>query len=211
MKFKNIFLVLFVVIMASCQDDDGVDIASPQEVFDLEKVGIDTFINRVYYDESSKIFKEIDEGQTSIKDDPNLSEVFLTTNGVAYTAYVYQIFEGKNTAPDSNDIVNVDFQLFSFSFNEEGELSADTTNLNENQFFRNLGTEVNVFREALPLFKSGDVFESELAPRTYQDSGEGLLIIPSGIAPQINGDTVLIPIIIRFKLRSVTLVANTNL
>ncbi|MGY5351158.1 hypothetical protein ACXGQW_01070 [Wenyingzhuangia sp. IMCC45533] len=218
MNFKNIFFALLSILLVSCEEDE-VDVLTPQEIYDNDKSNIEAFINATYYDESIDMFKIIDDNQVSLKNDPNLTPVTYRREGIDYIVYVYKTKEGSNISPDSNDIVKVGFEYFNFIANDEGNFpQIDLFNQNtgisnierERTFFRNLATEDNAYTATLPLFKSGDVVESVNGPRTFENSGEGLLIVPTGLEPTINGGVFRQTLIIRIQLRNVTEVTNPN-
>ncbi len=178
MNFKNIILSLLTILIISCQsDDDGGGDFNYQKQYDSEKSIIDAYLKSHYYDDETKLFQDLKEGEKALIQDEKLKEIEVSFNDVLYKMYVYVFVEGVGgEIPDSNDRVNIISTIFNL---ENEELSSNKTNDGATV---SLPEQIESLKQSLLFLKSGTVSEEIFEePRQYLNFGEGLVITPSGL------------------------------
>ncbi len=206
MNIKKICYIVFAAIsIIGCSNGDN-QFTSLEEDYDKDKKNIDFFLNNNYYDASLDVFttEAPSVDQPLLVNDENLMKITVEANGVAYDMYTYETVEGKDVAPDGNDIVNVTFEVF--------DLQNESINVQrENDSFVNLNTGLIGFKNGLPNFKGGFVNATDImSPRAYKDTGKGFIILPRGltISGNITNPVEASATYYKVNLRSVTKVAN---
>lgn len=205
MNFKKIIMAAFAVLVVGCQEDTEVFDHVAQ--YNKEKVEIDTYLATHYYDSDSDQFEDLVEGKTSLANDDNLKAVETTYLDIDYTMYTYETVEGTGNSPDANDIVNITYKLTSLEnlLYQENDV---------NDAFLDLTGLIPGWQVGLPNFKEGESNEDDpTLPRQYSNSGEGLMIVPSGLAYQNFGSGLISAnetLIFKIVLRSVGQIENDD-
>ncbi|NIJ46043.1 FKBP-type peptidyl-prolyl cis-trans isomerase [Wenyingzhuangia heitensis] len=204
MNFKKIILAVLAVLVIGCQDDTEVFDHAGQ--YKIEKVEIATYLATHYYNSENDQFENLVEGKTSLANDEKLKAVETNYNNIDYTMYTYETVVGTGNSPDTNDIVNIVYKLTSL----ENELYQEN---DVNDGFLDLTTVIPGWQIGLPSFKEGTYDETTdpSIPRQYKDSGEGLMIVPSGLAYQNFGSGLISAnetLVFKIVLRSVGQIEN---
>ncbi|CAM1344038.1 FKBP-type peptidyl-prolyl cis-trans isomerase [Tenacibaculum amylolyticum] len=196
-KFKHIFLLGIVSLLVyACGSQGGI----PVDNFDHAAQAVrdnDTivkFLQNHYYDATEDIVKRIDAGQTSLFNDTKLrtQDVVETINDVAidYKLYTYVIDEG--TSPKGNPTV-VDSVLVSYHgqriLNTE-DLSAEFDR-NTNLWFVLGAGVIRGWSYGFTNFKGGTNITTPGNPLTFENTGKGIIFIPSGLAYRNQGNNAI--------------------
>lgn len=187
-KFKHVFLVGVVSLLVyACGSQGGI----PVDNFDHAAQAVrdnDTivkFLQNHYYDATEDIVKQIDAGQTSLFNDTKLrtQDVVETINNVDidYKLYTYIIDEG--TSSKGNPTV-VDSVLVSYNgqriINTE-RISGDFDRNVDRWFVLGAGV-IRGWSYGFTNFKGGENITTPNNPLTYENTGKGIIFIPSGLA-----------------------------
>lgn len=204
-RIKNIFLLLIlgVVVMISCDDDNVNGFINPFEDVDYEALAISDndsivkFLSTHYYDTLNEEVRLIDAGQSSMfSDSENLKIKDVTSNDINYKLYVYitnigepNSSKGNPTKVDSVFISRNELPLLNNS------ISFDPLKVNNQVWWNLLPTFDFVEENERPLLGAVEAFQffkpgeniTDDGPITYQNTGKGYIFMPSGIAyPSIN-------------------------
>ena len=193
MNFKYIFIAVLAALVMSCSDDDSVEDFDHAAQYETEKQEINDYLASHYYNSDVDLFEDLIDGETSLADDTSLVAIETTYNDIDYTLYIYETFEGiyvdeddsddsedggTKESPDDNDTVNVGYSLMSLENTVYQERSVQET-------IFSLSNLIIAWQIGLPYFKAGTFDESDSTlPRQYINSGEGFMIVPSGLAYQ---------------------------
>ncbi len=188
MKLKYLVL-LFIAITTvfSCKDDD--DDKEKHDPVAQALIDDDLLVEflQSHYINEDKLVDTIMNNETSIYNSDKLSIQNITENEVSYKLYYYTDFEGVGENPTRNDSVQMlyrGFTLDSIKFDEN--LSFTST-----KSWLELTSVIQGWRYGVPHFKSGDEVSFPDESFGYENTGEGILFIPSGLAYG-NGGTVSI-------------------
>ena len=184
-KIKNIFAFAIVTILIySC----GTSSTTPVDDFDYEAQALidnDTlvkFLKTHYFDTSVDSVKALVSGQTALYDDTSkLKSMIVTDFDVDYTLYYYVNREG---APDPDkgyptvmDSVFVKYYGQRIVTTDSLSASVDT---NSNIWFT-LNGVIRGWSHGFTNFKGGKNI-TDNGPITYENGGNGVLFVPSGLA-----------------------------
>jgi len=183
-KIKNIVaFIVFTLIIYAC----GTSSTGVVDDFDYEAQALmdnDTlvkFLKNHYFDTSVDSVKTLVAGETALYDDSKLKSMSVTDFEVDYTLYYYtnrigspSIDKGFPTVMDSvfvkyfgQTIVNTDSISNSFD--------------NNNGIWFTLNSVIRGWTFGYTKFKGGDNI-TDNGPITYENGGNGILFIPSGLA-----------------------------
>ncbi|UMB61081.1 FKBP-type peptidyl-prolyl cis-trans isomerase [Lutibacter sp. A80] len=207
MKIKNI-LVLFAICLAiySCKKDDDSDDydAASQSIID-DNILIE-YLKTHYLNEDGAL-DTITSGQSSLMVDPRLGVQEVEYNEVDYKLYYLVKNEGSTISPSAVDSVFVTYT---------GMLLDSTVFDSKTTFSWNIGTSPAVLSGLIPgwqygftNFKGGTVVQNEDESFDFEDYGEGILFIPSGLAYGNISSGIIeenSPLIFEIALKSVNLI-----
>jgi FKBP-type peptidyl-prolyl cis-trans isomerase FkpA len=195
-KIKNIFAFAIVTILIySC----GTSSTTPVDDFDYEAQALidnDTlvkFLKTHYFDTSVDSVKALVSGQTALYDDTSkLKSMIVTDFDVDYTLYYYVNREG---APDPDkgyptvmDSVFVKYYGQRIVTTDSLSASVDT---NSNIWFT-LNGVIRGWSHGFTNFKGGKNI-TDNGPITYENGGNGVLFVPSGLAYSNTGQGPILP------------------
>lgn len=195
-KIKNIFAFAIVTILIySC----GTSSTTPVDDFDYEAQALidnDTlvkFLKTHYFDTSVDSVKALVSGQTALYDDTSkLKSMIVTDFDVDYTLYYYVNREG---APDPDkgyptvmDSVFVKYYGQRIVTTDSLSASVDT---NSNIWFT-LNGVIRGWSHGFTNFKGGKNI-TDNGPITYENGGNGVLFVPSGLAYANTGQGPILP------------------
>jgi FKBP-type peptidyl-prolyl cis-trans isomerase FkpA len=195
-KIKNIFAFAIVTILIySC----GTSSTTPVDDFDYEAQALidnDTlvkFLKTHYFDTSVDSVKALVSGQTALYDDTSkLKSMIVTDFDIDYTLYYYVNREG---APDPDkgyptvmDSVFVKYYGQRIVTTDSLSASVDT---NSNIWFT-LNGVIRGWSHGFTNFKGGKNI-TDNGPITYENGGNGVLFVPSGLAYANTGQGPILP------------------
>ena len=195
-KIKNIFAFAIVTILIySC----GTSSTTPVDDFDYEAQALidnDTlvkFLKTHYFDTSVDSVKAIVSGQTALYDDTSkLKSMIVTDFDVDYTLYYYVNREGSPDPdkgyPTVMDSVFVKYYGQRIVTTDSLSASVDT---NSNIWFT-LNGVIRGWSHGFTNFKGGKNI-TDNGPITYENGGNGVLFVPSGLAYSNTGQGPIQP------------------
>ena len=195
-KIKNIFAFAIVTILIySC----GTSSTTPVDDFDYEEQALidnDTlvkFLKTHYFDTSVDSVKALVSGQTALYDDTSkLKSMIVTDFDVDYTLYYYVNREGTPDPdkgyPTVMDSVFVKYYGQRIVRTDSLSASVDT---NSNIWFT-LNGVIRGWSHGFTNFKGGKNI-TDNGPITYENGGNGVLFVPSGLAYSNTGQGPIQP------------------
>ena len=195
-KIKNIFAFAIVTILIySC----GTSSTTPVDDFDYEAQALidnDTlvkFLKTHYFDTSVDSVKALVSGQTALYDDTSkLKSMIVTEFDIDYTLYYYVNREGTPDPdkgyPTVMDSVFVKYYGQRIVRTDSLSASVDT---NSNIWFT-LNGVIRGWSHGFTNFKGGKNI-TDNGPITYENGGNGVLFVPSGLAYSNTGQGPIQP------------------
>jgi uncharacterized protein YcfL len=190
MKLKYLVL-LFIAITTvfSCKDDD--DDEEQHDPVAQALIDDDLLVEflKSHYINDDKLVDTILNNETSIYNSSQLSIQNITENEVNYKLYYYTDFEGVGENPTRNDSVQMLYRGFTL----------DSIKIDENLSFTSarswleLTSVIQGWRYGVPHFKSGDEVFFPDESFGYENTGDGILFIPSGLAYRNVGTVTIAP------------------
>ncbi len=183
MKINNwlVLLLGFVLILASCNNDDdgngGEDFdAAAQALIDDEK--LIEYLQTHHYvpptgDDVFGVIDTILEGETFSPLMDNVLTKPVTENDINYNLYYLINNPGKNFAPTRADSILVNYRGFLL----------DSTKFDERLSFiwLSLTNVIRGWQYGFELYKDGDNITQPNEPLEFEDSGNGIIFLPSGL------------------------------
>ena len=187
-KLKNIFALCILSVFAyACGNSD----TTPIEVFDneaqalIDKDSLSIFFTKHYYDTAVDSVKTLVAGATPLSEDANLKTMNVTENEIEYELYYY-IAEPEHVgtptidkgSPTSLDSVFVKYEGFRINGTDS---ITPRFEIREIPIWFTLNSVIRGWSYGFTNFKNGDNI-TDNGPITYQNEGNGILFIPSGLA-----------------------------
>jgi hypothetical protein len=181
MKWKLIMtLVLLSVIGFSCSDDDKVEPHDPAAQSLIDDAILVEFLQSHYLTPE----KEIDtilNNETPLYSQVETEDILL--DEVAYKQYFYTDFKGVGKSPTRNDSIMMKyrgFRLDSVKFDEN-------TSFTSSKSWFHLPNLIQGWRYGMPHYQAGEKFINPDESFDFENTGKGILFIPSGLAFGENG------------------------
>jgi len=194
-KIKNVLaFIIFAAFIYGC------DNASVQAIddFDYEAQALidnDTlvkFLKNHYFDTSLELVKTMVTGETALYDDSKLNSMSVTENDIDYTLYYYtnrlgnpvldkgypSVIDSIYVKYDGQRIINTDSITDSFDSN--------------NGIWFTLNSVIRGWAYGFTNFKGGNNITNN-GPITFEDGGNGVLFIPSGLGYSNTGSGAILP------------------
>ena len=185
MKLKYLIVLLLSVAIFSCSDDDDKDVHDPVAQSLIDDALLVDFL-KGHYLTPEKTIDTISNNETPLYDQVETENI--TFNEVSYKQYYYTDFEGIGKNPSRNDSIQIQYKGFLLDSTQfDQNLSWTST-----KSWFHLPNLIEGWRYGLPNYKEG---EKEIFPDesfTYNNTGKGIIFIPSGLAYGEVG-TVTIP------------------
>ncbi len=176
MKYLNRFLALslFVALFLSCNGDEEDNFDPAVQSLEDDEALV-TFMKSHYYNEAEDSVDTLTSNdRVSLFLDPRLKSEAITENEVDYTLYYLLLEEGTNESPSMVDRVFTDYTGYFTS-------NLNAFDSNEDIWF-NLTAVIRGWSYGFPKFKSGMNNSVPGEPLSFDGTGKGYLIIPSGLA-----------------------------
>jgi len=164
---------------------------TPIEVFDneaqalIDKDSLSIFFTKHYYDTAVDSVKTLVAGATPLSEDANLKTMNVTENEIDYELYYY-IAEPEHVgtptidkgSPTSLDSVFVKYEGFRINGTDS---ITPRFEIREIPIWFTLNSVIRGWSYGFTNFKNGDNI-TDNGPITYENEGNGILFIPSGLA-----------------------------
>lgn len=180
-KMKNLKLYALIVfgasLLFSCKKDDDVSITPPRpydEQYANEIIEIEEYLATHYLVGTgldANIIEIPENGnQTPLSQHPDLTFKTVNRHNLEYKLYYIKFNEGTNHRPSHVDSIFVSYR---------GRLTDGTQfDYAPNPVWLTLDGVIEGWTQVFPEFKTGTYNESS---NTFEDSGSGIVIIPSGL------------------------------
>lgn len=182
MKIKIFFTVLLLAILVfSCKDDDDVEDFDHAAQALLDDATIKEYLETHFYKPpmDNQVFGVIDtikNSETSLFS--QATKQVVNVQDVDYNLYyVKHMPEGINASPTKVDSVLVRYRGLLIDYSDEPKFDERLT-----YTWLLLTTVIPGWTYGFPNYKSGTNISQQNMPLAYEDTGEGLLFIPSGLA-----------------------------
>lgn len=198
--------VLLTLLVFACNKDDDDDEPEPTDPVEQaikDDIALQDFFDTHYYippqgDERFGKIDTITNGETPLNQMSEFHEKTVNHNDIDYKLYYLKLIEGAGDSITRYDSVFVKYRGFLL----------DSTKFDSNEvipnWFRLNGTynsQFNVFveptiaawKELIPMFRAGINNTEEDGPISFEDSGSGILFIPSGMAYGPGGSSSIGP------------------
>ncbi|WP_298366936.1 FKBP-type peptidyl-prolyl cis-trans isomerase [uncultured Lutibacter sp.] len=177
MKIKY-FIVLFVIGLAifSCnKDDDENDNFDAEAQAVIDNDALISYLQTHYLNEEDGGLWTIENGESSLMDDVRLKSQTIEKNDINYTLYYLKQFEGSGdifpTRADSVLVTYTGMKLDSVVFDSASNI-----------VWLPLTSVIDGWSYGFEHFKGGELKLNDDESFYYENSGKGILFIPSGLA-----------------------------
>lgn len=177
MKLKYIFLLLLTVAIFSCSDDDEDDKDNhdpvAQAIIDDELL---VEFLQTHYLNTDKRVDTILNNEIPLYDQVEIEDV--TIDEIKYKLYYYTDFKGLGNSPSRYDSIQSTYQGFLL----------DSTKFDENLSFTSskswlsLRSTILGWQFGFPFYQEGEVVIFPDESFGYENTGKGILFMPSGLA-----------------------------
>ena len=190
MKFKNLMLIfgLLVTIIACSSDDDGDSFDAAAQAL-IDDANLIDYLKTHHYvpPQNEDVFGVIDtifEGETFTPIYDNIKVKEIEEDDIRYNLYYLVNNEGANTNPTKGDSVLVQYRGFRL----------DSTKFDERLSYTwlSMPSLIRGWQFGFENFKDGNLNTPLGEPLAFDDTGNGILFIPSGLA-YANQGTFSIP------------------
>ena len=177
MKLKYLFLLLLTVTIFSCSDDDDDDKDDHDPVAQalIDDELLVEFL-QTHYLNTDKRVDTILNNEIPLYDQVEIEDV--TSNDIAYKLYYYTDFKGVGNNPSRYDSIQSTYQGFLL----------DSTKFDENLSFTSskswlsLRNTILGWQYGFPNYHEGELVNYPDESFGYENSGKGILFMPSGLA-----------------------------
>lgn len=206
MKIKNLLFFLSLgIAIAACNKDDK-DNYDPVEQAVLDDEALIEYMQTHYLDEAKDTIFEIDNGQSSLYDDPRLTYDEITENDIDYKLYYLVQNEGETFFA-----TEVDSVLTTYTGKTMGNIVFDTSGKSFNWF--SLLSVIKGWSYGFTHFKGGTIVINPDESFYYENYGKGILFIPSGLAYGNTGSGSIPPnesLVFQITLQDINVVDDDN-
>lgn len=225
-KLRNLLLVCIAsVLVYACGDDNFVNNpfadVNYEELAVQETDSIIKFLKGHYYDATVDSIKPITSGQTAMFDETaRIKTMDVELNDITQKLYIYIVEQGAPTVdkgfPTQVDSVFVKYSGRTFSGTGVSDINFDQ---NTSGIWFNLTGVISGWTNGFTQFKGGTLRTDANGnpingPITYDNTGKGYLLIPSGLAypssSSQNWSNVLVDATLIFKIELQDFVENTD-
>ncbi len=181
MKLKLLAALLFIgIIIFSCNNDDKDPPHDPFAQALIDDALLVEFLQTHYLTADNEI-DTIINNETSLYSQVETEEIEF--RDVFYKQYYYTGFKGIGSSPTMNDSIQMKYRGFtldSFKFDEN-------TSFTSTKSWFHLPNLIPGWRYGLPHYQEGEKVINPDESFDYNDTGKGILFIPSGIGFGLNG------------------------
>ncbi|MCF2875831.1 MULTISPECIES: FKBP-type peptidyl-prolyl cis-trans isomerase [unclassified Tenacibaculum] len=191
-KFKHLFYTAIVsIVLYSCGGSNSVVNFDHEAQAVIDKDSLITFLKNNYYNATLDSVKVIDNGQTSLFDDPNLKTKDVKENDIDYKLYYYVNRVG--TPVPTKGFPTVMDSVYS-KYRGQRIIRKDSLSpdFDKNTSWFSLNQVIRGWTYSFVHFKGGENVTNN-GPITYINGGKGILFIPSGLAYRNVGQGAIRP------------------
>ncbi|WP_299527475.1 FKBP-type peptidyl-prolyl cis-trans isomerase [uncultured Lutibacter sp.] len=200
MKFKNLFFILAIaLVIFSCKNDDNdATSTDPAAQSLLDDTALIEYLQTHYLNEDDGGIWTVTNGEAPLMDDNRIAVQNITKDDIAYKLYYLTQNEGVSTSPSRADSVLTTYT----------GMLLDSTVFDSRTIYVwfSLPNLIDGWGHGFTNFKGGTKVINEDESFYYENSGKGILFIPSGLGYGSVGNGFIPgnePLIFQFTLDSV--------
>ena len=176
MKLKYFLLLFLAVAFITCSDDDDdKDKHDPVAQALIDDALLVDFLQSHFINEDKRV-DTIMNGEVPLIDYVDIEEV--TLSDIKYKLYYYTDFEGVGKNPTRNDSVHIGYDGFTIDSIRFDQSSTHPTSWP----WLLLKATIPGWQYGIPHFKEGEKISYPDESFGYENTGKGVLFIPSGMA-----------------------------
>lgn len=187
MKLKYLLIMLVALVLFSCKKDDDIPPHDPVAQATIDDGILIEFLQTHYLNED-KLVAPIEDGETPLYSEVEVDDILF--NDINYKLYYYtDPEEGVGINPSSSDSVQVlykGFTLDSVKFDQNLSYTATKS-------WFHLPQLIPGWQFGMPHYKSGEKIIYPDESFGYENTGSGIIFIPSGLAYGNNGTGGILP------------------
>lgn len=182
MRLRYLIPILFALIVFSCNNDDDPDFEPHDPVAQalIDDAILVEYLQTHYLTDDNEV-EEITGSETPLYQEVEVDDI--TLNDIDYKLYYYNDNEGVGVNPSSSDSVQVLYKGMNLVGGQFDENLSYTT---AKSWFH-LPNLIAGWQYGMPHFKSGTKIDYPDESFGYENAGNGIIFIPSGLAYGPNG------------------------
>ena len=175
MKLKYIIILLIAVSIFSCKEDDEVEKHDPVAQSAIDDAELVEFLQTHYLNPDNEV-ELITDGETPLYTEVETDNI--TFDDVNYKMYRYMGDEGVGINPSSSDSIQVLYKGYTLNLSKFDENLTYTTS----RSWFHLPSLILGWRFGFPHYRSGEKVSFPDESFGYENAGQGIIFIPSGLA-----------------------------
>ena len=186
MKLKYIIILLIAVSIFSCKEDDEVEKHDPVAQSAIDDAELVEFLQTHYLNPDNEV-ELITDGETPLYTEVETDNI--TFNDVNYKMYRYMGDEGVGINPSSSDSIQALYKGYMLNLSKFDENLTYTIS----RSWFHLPDLIAGWRFGFPLYRSGEKVSYPDESFGYENAGQGIIFIPSGLAYGETGSYTIPP------------------
>jgi len=175
MKLKYIIILLITISIFSCKEDEEEEKHDPVAQAILDDAELVEFLQTHYLNADNEL-ELITDGETPLYTEVETDDVLY--NDIDYKMYRYMGNEGVGISPSSSDSIQSLYKGYLLSLRKFDENLTYTTS----RSWFHLPDLILGWRFGFPHYKSGEKVTYPDESFGYENTGQGIIFIPSGLA-----------------------------
>jgi len=186
MKFKYLFFILAtVIVVLSCKNDDADVVADAVDQSKIDDEALIEYLQTHYLNEEDGGIWTITNGEAPLMNDDRLAIQNITKDDIEFKLYYLKQNEGVTVSPTRADSVLTTYT---------GMLLDSTVfDSRSTHIWFSLTTLIDGWGYGFTNFKGGTKMINEDESFYYENSGKGILFIPSGLGYGVFGNGFILP------------------
>lgn len=186
MKLKYLSIILIAISIFSCKKDEAVEQHDPVAQAVIDDAYLVEFLQTHYLTADNEI-ELITDGETPLYTEVETDDIFL--NNIDYKMYRYMGDEGVGINPSSSDSIQCLYKGYLLTLRKFDQNLSYTTS----KSWFHLPNLILGWRYGFPYYKSGEKISYPDESFGYENTGQGIIFIPSGLAYGPNGSFTIPP------------------
>ena len=186
MKLKYLIILLIAVSIFSCKKDDEVEKHDPVAQSAIDDAELVEFLQTHYLNPDNEV-ELITDGETPLYTEVETDNI--TFDDVNYKMYRYMGDEGVGINPSSSDSIQALYKGYMLNLSKFDENLIYTTS----RSWFHLPDLIAGWRFGFPHYRSGEKVSYPDESFGYENAGQGIIFIPSGLAYGETGSYTIPP------------------
>jgi len=186
LNMKYIIILLIAVSIFSCKKDDEEEKHDPVAQAILDDAELVEFLQTHYLNSDNEI-ELITDGETPLYNEVETDDIYF--NNIDYKMYRYMGNEGVGIKPSSSDSIQC---LYKGYLLNRAKFDQNLTYTTSRSWFH-LPNLILGWRYGFPHYKAGEKISYPDESFGYENAGQGIIFIPSGLAYGPSGSYTIPP------------------